>query len=172
MQRGDAVDLAKQSQDDGSDTVATGGAADGAVDIFDAEPLESGAYGELMRRAHERPLSFCFTWRGTNFKSTVVSDGEGMRLSLTSDLAEVPFSVENAAARSELFAVGESFVDDNDNKLTVVQGRTITLEHEVPLPEDQSDTMATLVTQLTMLVLNSAPYLDLIAECTAAPSET
>jgi len=170
MQRGDAVDLAKQSQDDGSDTVATGGAADGAVDRFDAEPLESGAYGELMRRAQRQALSFSFVWRGTDFRGTVESIGEGMRLSLRSDIAAIPYSAENPAARGGLLAVVDTYDGGSEAKLTVVQGRMVMLEHEISLPKSHGDTMTNLVTQLTMLVLNTAPYLDLIAEFTEAPA--
>ncbi|MCZ6885807.1 MAG: hypothetical protein O7E53_05540 [Alphaproteobacteria bacterium] len=171
MQRGDVVDVASQSQDDGFNTVDPGAEANGDKDRPDVGALESGAYGELMRRANEQPLSFSFIWRGTHFKSMIERNGEGMRLSLSSDLADIPFSVENASSRGELLAFGGTFVGENDTKLTVVQGRTITIEHEIALPEFQSDTMAALVTQMTMLVLNSAPYLDLIAECAAAPAE-
>ncbi len=171
MKRGVVVDAANQSQDDGFGTAEAGTEANGDKVRLDAADLETGAYGELLRRANAQPLSFFFIWRGTNFKSVVECIGEGMRLSLSSDLAAIPFSVENAAARVELLAVGEIFVGDIEMKLKVVQGRTITLEHEFALPESQSDNMATLVTRLTMLVLNSAPYLDLIAECTAAPAE-
>ena len=171
MQRGDVVDVANQSQDDCFDTADAGAEANGGKDRLDTAALEIGAYGELMRRATEKPLNFSFAWRGTHFNSVIESTGEGMRLSLSSDLAAIPFSVENAVARGELLAVGESFVGDNETKLTVIQGHTIKLDHEFTLPEAQSDTIASLVTQLTMLVLNSAPYLDLIAEYTAAPAE-
>ena len=171
MQRGDEVEVASQSQDSSFDPSAAGSEALGDKNILDVPAIELGAYGELMRRANEQPLSFSFVWRGTSFQSTVDSDGKAMRLSLTSDLTAIPYSVENAVARGDLFAVGESFVDDNETKLTVSRGHTITLEHEIALPDSRSDTMVTLVTQLTMLVLDSAPYLDLIAECTAAPAE-
>ena len=165
------MEAANQSQDSSFYPSTAGSEAHGDKDLPEVHAIESGAYGELMRRAKKQPLSFSFVWCGTNFKSVIECDGEGLRLSMTSDLVAIPFSVENAAARGELLAVGGSFVGDNETKLTVVQGRTITLEHEVSLPELQSDTMTALVTQLTMLVLNSAPYLDLIAKYTAAPAE-
>ena len=129
------------------------------------ERYETGAYGELMRRAKLKPLSFSFSWRGGEFTGTVESVGDGMRMSLRSALAAIPFSAENAATRGNLLAV------NSEAKLMVFQGSTIMLEHEIIVPRSTGDTVTTMVTQLTMLVLNTAPYLDLIAEHSASQAE-
>ena len=135
------------------------------------ERYESGAYGELMRRAKLKPLSFSFAWRGGEFTGTVENVGDGMRMSLRSALATIPFSAENAASRGNLLAVVDTCAGGSEAKLMVFQGSTIMLEHEITLPRSIGDTVTTMVTQLTMLVLNTAPYLDLIAEHSASPAE-
>ena len=133
--------------------------------------FEAGAFGELMRRAKEKPLNFTFDWRGSNFKGTVESIEDGMRLSLSSALAAIPYSAEDADSRGDLLAVVDTCSTGVEAKLTVYQGRSIMIEHKIDLPPCQGDTMATIVTQLTMLVMNTAPYLDLIAEFTSAQAE-
>lgn len=166
MRRGDAVEAANQPQGNVL--------APSVVDSDDGngpERYESGAYGEFMRRAKLRPLSFTFAWRGSEFLGTVECFGDGMRMSLRSALAALPFSAENAADRGSLLAVVDTCANGSEAKLTVVQGSTIMLEHEITLPRSIGGTVTTMVTQLTMLVLNTAPYLDLIAKHTTAPAE-
>ena len=165
-QRGDVVETANQRQSGGFEPVT----ADAGGAGLETDAIKSGAYGELMRRARQQALVFSFAWRGTDFRGTVESIGESMRLSLRSDLAAIPYSAENPAARGGLLAVVDTYDGGSEAKLTVVQGRMVMLEHEIPLPKSHGDTMANLITQLTMLVLNTAPYLDLIAEFTEAPA--
>lgn len=165
------MELANQPHGNGFDPAIAEAETDPDKDSPVKAALEGGAYGELMRRAKEQPLSFSFAWRGTDFKGTVENIGEDMRLSLRSDLATIPYSVENAAARGDLLAVVDTCAGGSEAKLMVFQGRTVMLEHEIALPESLDDTMANLITQLTMLVLNTAPYLDLIADYTSGPDK-
>ena len=160
-----------QAQVSGFEPAIAGDEAAEGKGRIDADALEAGAYGQLMRRAKREPLGFSFVWRGSDFRGTVESIGEGMRLSLRSDLAAIPFSAENAAARGDLLAVVDTCAGSSEAKLMVFQGRTVMLEHEIALPDSQADTMATLVTHLTILVLNTAAYLDLIAEFTASKAK-
>lgn len=157
------MEAANQSQGDGINPAVVGSTGRNGRNRF-----ESGAYGELMRRAKQRPLSFSFVWRGGDFKGQVDSIDNGMRLSLRSELATVPYTAENIDVRGDLLAVVDTCAGSSEAKLLVFQGRKIMLEHEIVMPEIHGDTMATLVTHLTMLVLNTAPYLDLIAEFTSA----
>ncbi len=160
------MEAANQSQGNGFEPAIVDSAGHNGRNRF-----EAGAYGELMRRAKQKPLSFSFVWRGSDFMGRVESISDGMRLSLRSDLAALPYSAENIAVRGDLLAVVDTYAGGSEARLMVFHGRTIMLEHEIVLPESHGDTMATLVTHLTMLVLNTAPYLDLIAEFTSAPAE-
>jgi hypothetical protein len=166
MPRGDVVDAANQPRNGAFEPAMAEVEADSEKTRF-----ETGAYGELMRRAKEKPLGFTFDWRGSNFKGKVESIEDGMRLSLRSALAAIPYSAEDADSRGDLLAVVDTCSTGVEAKLTVYQGRSIMIEHEIDLPPCDGDTMATIVTQLTMLVMNTAPYLDLIAEFTAAQAE-
>jgi hypothetical protein len=144
-----------------------------AEDEADSElnRFEAGSYGELMRRAKDQPLSFSFDWRGSQFMGLVECLETGMRLSLRSSLAAIPYSAENADTRGDMLAVVDTCAGGSEAKLMVYQGSTIMLEHEIELPRSLDNTVANIVTQLTMLVMNTAPYLDLIAEFTAAPAD-
>lgn len=164
------MELANQPQGNGFDPAIAEAETGLDKDSPVKAALEGGAYGELMRRAKEQPLGFSFAWRGTDFKGTVENIGEDMRLSLRGDLAAIPYSAENSAARGDLLAVVDTCAGGGEAKLMVFQGRTVMLEHEIALPESLDDTMANLITQLTMLVLNTAPYLDLIAKYTSGPA--
>ena len=150
----------------GNASAATPGG--GAKPLFDGETLSVGGYGELLRRAADAPLVFSFAWRGIGFKSTVESIDRGMRLSLETDLAPIPFSAEDAETRGGLFAIVDTWDGDSEGRLKIVQGRRIVLENDIRLPPPDGQTASTIVSQLTMLVLNAAPYLDLIAEYTPA----
>lgn len=165
------MEATNQPQDSGFESAIAEAAAGNGKGRLDNDVLEAGAYGELMRRTKRQPLSFSFVWRGTDFRGTIESIVDGMRLSLRSDLAALPYSAENPAARGDLLAVVDTCAGGSAAKLVVFQGHTIMLEHEIELPESLGDTMTTLVTNLTMLVLNTAPYLDLIAEFMSAPAE-
>ena len=128
------------------------------------------AYGELLRRAMDAPLTFCFTWNARDFMGTLEAVDGGMRLSLQSDLAAVPYSAEDAAARGNLFAVVDSLDGNAEGILKVVQGQKIVLENTIPMPRPPDGSISSVVTNLALLVLNAAPYLDLIAELTPPPA--
>ena len=160
------MEAANQPRDSGFEPAVTDVAARNGEDFFG-----TGAYGDLMRRAKQQPLNFSFEWRETDFMCTVESIDDGMRLSLRSALAAIPYSAENAAARGELLAVVDTYAGGSDAKLMVYQAHKVMLEHEIVLPPSLGDTVANIVTQLTMLVLNTAAYLDLIAEVSSPPTE-
>ena len=48
--------------------------------------------------------------------------------------------------------------------LRVVSGQTIVLENAIDLPRSVGGAASNIVTSLTLLVLNTAPFLDLLAE--------
>ena len=141
-------------------TMASGGGS--GVDPAGLRSID--AYGELLRRAMEAPLTFSFTWQGRDFMGTFEAIDGGMRLSLQSDLATVPYSAEDPVARGDLLAVVDSLDGHTEGTLKVVQGQRIVLESEIPMPRTPDGTISSVVTNLALLVLNAAPYLDLIAE--------
>jgi hypothetical protein len=122
------------------------------------------AYSELMRRARNAPLNFSFAWHGMDFGGTLESIEGGMRMSLQSKLAELPYSAEDARARGNLLAVVDTLDGHTEGLLKVVKGQTIVLENEIPMPRTPTGSISSVVTNLALLVLNAAPYLDLIAE--------
>ena len=122
------------------------------------------ASGELLRRAMDAPLSFSFSWSGRKFMGTLEAVDGGMRLSLQSDLAAASDSAEDAGARDKLFAVVDTWDGNSEGTLKVVHGTKIVLENPIPMPRTPDGTISSVVTNLALLVLNAAPYLDLIAE--------
>ena len=134
----------------------------GAASLNDRPAVD--AYSELMRRASNAPLNFNFAWHGMNFGGTLEAIEGGMRLSLQSNLAALPYSAEDAKARGDLLAVVDTLDGRTEGLLKVVKGNTIVLENEIPMPRTPTGSISSVVTNLALLVLNAAPYLDLIAE--------
>jgi hypothetical protein len=130
----------------------------------DASRPTIDAFGELMRRATKAPLSFGFVWHGMNFTGALEAIDGGMRLSLQSNLAQLPYSAEDAKSRGDLLAVVDTLDGKTDGLLKLVQGQKIILENEIPMPRTSAGSISSVVANLALLVLNAAPYLDLIAE--------
>jgi len=120
-----------------------------------------------MRRATKAPLSFGFVWHGMDFSGSLEAINGGMRLSLQSNLAQLPYSAEDAKSRGDLLAVVDTLDGNTDGLLQVVQGQKIILENEIPMPRTSAGDISSVVANLALLVLNAAPYLDLIAEFAA-----
>lgn len=126
--------------------------------------MPSGSYAALLRRALRAPLRFTFSWRGIEFTGTFETLEKGMRLSLQVELGSLPFSAENARARGGLLAIVDASGDGSSGTLKVVSGQTVVLENAIDLPRPTSAATSNIVTSLTLLVLNTAPFLDLLAE--------
>ncbi len=135
------------------------GFGDGPRDV-----MSSGSYGALLRRVLKAPLRFTFSWRGIDFTGTFETLEKGIRLSLQGDLGSLPYSAENARARDGLLAIVDACGDGSSGMLKVVSGQTIVLETAIDLPRSVGDGASNIVTSLTLLVLNTAPFLDLLAE--------
>ncbi len=87
-----------------------------------------------------------------------------MRLTLHSDLASLPYSAEDAGARSGLLGVVDVFNDETVGTLKVVSGQKIIIETSIDLPQSTGNAASDIVANLTLLVLRAAPYLDLFAD--------
>ena len=129
-----------------------------------SDAMSSGSYAALLRRALRAPLSFTFSWRGIDFTGTFETLEKGIRLSLQCDLGALPFSAEDARARDGLLAIVDAYGDSSSGTLKVVSGQTIVLENAIDLPGSVGGAASNIVTSLTLMVLNTAPFLDLLAE--------
>ncbi len=127
-----------------------------------------GAYGVLLRRVVASALNFTFTWRGVDFTGRFDAREGGIRLTLRGTLTELPYSAEDAEARKVLLAVADTCDGGDVAKFRVECGQKIIIEDSVSLTETDGDTVASIVTDLTMLVLRLAPCLDLLAEHASA----
>lgn len=135
---------------------------------FDIETAALGAYGELLRRVVHAPLSFKFSWRNIDFSGSFEGRDDGIRLVLDSNLANVPYTGEDAAGRHNLLAVVDASRDERAGKLRVIDGRKIVLKSEIEIPTDPVGTVDSIVATLTVPVLRVAPFLDLLAERASA----
>ncbi len=138
-----------------------------AQDETGVPPIEAalaGAYGALRQRLLDSPLKFAFNWHGIEFTGRFSALDEGVRLTLHSDLAALPYSAEDAGARSGLLGVFDVFNDETVGTLKVVSGQKIIIEKSIDLPQSTGDAASDIVANLTILVLRAAPYLDLFAD--------
>lgn len=103
----------------------------------DAKYPTVDAFGELMRRATKEPLSF----GSMGFSGSLEAINSGMRLSLQSNLAQLPYSAEDAKSRGDLLAVVDTLDGNTDGLLKVVQGQKIILENEIPMPRTSAATL-------------------------------
>ncbi len=140
----------------------------GRLSGFDIETAALGAYGELLRRVVHAPLSFTFSWRNIDFTGSFEGRDDGIRLVLDSNLANIPYTGEDAATRHNLLAVVDASRDERAGKLRVIDGRKIVFKSEIEMPTDPVGTVDSIVATLTVLVLRVAPYLDLLAERASA----
>gem|GEM_PF-5431727 len=151
----------------GDEPLANDRAARGTSSIAEARPIDidatvGGAYGALMRRAANAPLAFDFSWRGIDFHGRIEAPRGRLRLALASEIASLPFSVENPEARKSAIAVVEAASRD-DGGIRVVHGHRVVLESRMEIADRRVDTINGLVSLLTVLVLRTAPYLDFLA---------
>ena len=129
------------------------------------DAMSSGSYGALLRRVLRAPLRFTFSWRGIDFTGPFETLEKGIRLSLQSDLGSLPYSAEDdARTRDGLLAIVDAYGNGSSGMLKVVSGQTIVLETAIDLPRSVGGGASNIVTSLTLLVLNTAPFLDLLAD--------
>ncbi len=138
-----------------------------AASIAEARPIDidaavGGAYGALTRRADKAPLVFGFSWRGIDFHGRIEAPQGRLRLTLASEIASLPFSIEDPAARKSAIAVVEAASRD-DGGIRVVHGHKVVVESQMDIADRRIDTINGLVSLLTVLVLRTAPYLDFLA---------
>lgn len=152
-----------------SGTIDTGTAARARepgpdMDALDLQTASLGAYGALLKRVSDKPLTFRFTWRDVTFRALVSGRDDGLRLSIETDMADVPYSVEDIETRKDMLAVIDATGDDRLGRICVVQGHKIVLENEFELPENAGNTINSIITTLTIMVLRATPYLEAVSD--------
>ena len=145
-----------------------GNGPDGQSKGLQIDSAAHGSYGVLRQRLAESSLNFTFNWRGVDFSGRFEAREGGVRLTLHSDVASLPYSAEDPDGREGMLAVVDTFRDDNSGTLKVVCGRKIVIEDVIELAGMAGNTATNIVTSLTVLVLRLAPCLDLLAERAAA----
>ena len=141
-----------------------GNGPDGSGKGLQIDSASHGAYGVLRQRLAESALNFTFNWRGVDFSGRFETREDGVRLTLHSDVASLPYSAEDPDGREGMLAVVDTFRDENSGTLKVVCGRKIVIEDVIELAEMAGNTATNIVTSRTVLVLRLAPCLDLLAE--------
>ena len=154
-----------------SETIDTGCGAmvpepgpDPDMESLDLKAASLGAYGALLKRVSDKPLTFRFAWREVSFRALVSGRDDGLRLSIETDMASVPYTVEDHDTRKEMLAVIDATGDDRVGRICVVQGQKIVLESEFDLPENTGNTISSIITTLTILVLRATPYLQAVSD--------
>lgn len=146
----------------------------------DGDPLglvsaSLGAYGALLKRAGDKPITFRFSWKGIGFRALVSGRDHGLRLAIEADMAPVPYTVENPEGRKDMLAVIDATGDDRVGRICVVQGHTIVLENAFTLPDNDHNTISSIIATLTIMVIRASPYLqalsDYLKEAGYPPSE-
>lgn len=127
-----------------------------------------GDGGTLAAREPKFPLTFRFGWRNSEFEGEIGRGDDGLYLRLCAAVANVPYTAENASGRSRLLGVVTSPAESGIGTLRLMDDQSVVLSKEVALPLKEGLTASGLVTQISVIVLALAPYLDLLAELRAA----
>ncbi len=134
------------------------------------DPVEIGGIkindaGEISRCAPDLPISFGFAWRGMTFDGEVAQANGALILRISTDVATVPFSAENTDRRQQLLSLLKaSEAGPRRASIALSPNNRLVLLRDIELPRDAGLTATSLVSHAAIAVLESAPYLDLMAE--------
>ncbi len=123
-----------------------------------------GAQSELLSRVAKKPLDFSFAWRGKRFRGKLEANGERTRLALFAELGIVPYSAEGTENRRILLAIVDALKNKDSCRLRMVKNQTVVQENEVSMPISSGCTIKHIIANITTMVLETAPFLDLMAE--------
>ena len=126
--------------------------------------LEIDSSGAISHREPKYPLVFRFSWRDSNFEGTVNQADGHLSLELSLRLAEMPFIAENSDQRGRWSAIISDAETPVGGKLEVLHDSTAVLSKTIDLPEMSDFTAEGFVTNIAMMVLTLAPYLDPLVE--------
>ena len=123
--------------------------------------LAERAHEELSRLALNAPLRFSFDWHGAKFTAQVTADeGERLVLRLHGDVAAVPFTAENPAARATLIELLPLVSDDLGSRFYISQQQRILCHGEMMLTEPLN--RATVIGGTATFLLALKPQLDAV----------
>lgn len=126
--------------------------------------LEVDNSGVIMQRKPKFPLNFNFSWRNSAFEGAVNQEDGQLTLELRLKLTTVPFTAEDADQRSKWSAIISNSGNPAAGNLEILRDSTAILSKSIELPEMNGFTADGFVTNISMMVLSLAPYLDLLAE--------
>lgn len=124
------------------------------------------AQSELLRRITNKALEFTFRWRGVTFHGRLESGDGKTRLTLFAELGVVPYSTENRSRRRTMLAVVDTLSGQQHGRIRLVTNQTLIHENEIEIPTSSGCTANNIIASVTRLVLETAPYLDAVAELT------
>ena len=148
----------------GADIGGCDGALSGAAALTPAnldavlERIDQG----LARPGPTTPLNFRFSWRGIRFAARAEASGERLVLSLSGDLAAVPYSAEDARSRACLFRFLAWLGDVDSCRMAVIERNTVRYHSSVDIAP--SFTAADVVTGAVTILLGARPYIEIIEE--------
>jgi hypothetical protein len=93
-----------------------------------------------------------------------------LTLELRLKLADVPFTAENAGERGKWSAIISNSDKPTGGELRIMCDSTAVLTKKIELPEMNGFTADGFITNIAMMVLSLAPYLDLLVENGGADS--
>ena len=120
----------------------------------------------LARLSPTTPLSFRFSWRGIRFAARAEASGKRLALSLSGDLATIPYSAEDARSRACLFRFPASLGDADSCRMAVIGLNTVRYHGSLDIAP--SFTAADVVTGAVTLLLGARPYIEIIEELRVA----
>jgi hypothetical protein len=132
--------------------------------LIELNSLEIDSSGAISHREPKYPLVFRFSWRDSNFEGTVNQADGHLSLELSLRLAEIPFTAENSDQRGRWSAIISDAETPVGGKLEVLHDSTAVLSKTIDLPEMSDFTAEGFVTNIPMMALTLAPYLDLLVE--------
>ena len=134
--------------------------------------LEIDQSGTILQRETKFPLTFHFSWRDSNFEGAVDQMSDRLTLELSLKLAALPFTAEDAAQRGKWSALISDADAPAGGILKIMHDSTVVLSKTVDLPEMNGFTADGFVTNIAMMVLSLAPYLDLLVEHSGGNTST
>ena len=126
--------------------------------------LEIDQSGVICHRPPKFPLTFNFSWRENKFEGAVDQVNGRMTLELRLTLGDVPYAAEVAAARGKWSTVVCKFDTPGGCPSQIVRESSAILLKTIQLPQLNGFTADGFVTNIALMVLSLAPYVDLIAE--------
>ncbi|MEM6903742.1 MAG: hypothetical protein AAF556_10945 [Pseudomonadota bacterium] len=132
------------------------------VDISTLIVNDNGSI-ELLDEGDARSCGFQFELHGVAVHAGIRTDGRNARMSISSDLGYLPYSIESSDKRRAIMAVMAAASDLKFSKFELVDNRHIVLrgQRKFPRPFQLIDMFAVLVEMIHEL----SPFMALLGDC-------